>query len=256
MAAGGPLLAEENVEDVIAVPETLGRGADFLLTVHGDSMIEAGILDGDTIVVQRRDDARSGDVVVALVGDDESADEATVKTFYREGDGRVRLQPENSGARADLRRPRPDPRQGRGGVPEPAMSAAVTPLARTLDHELLALARGASLECLCCGEFVMRLRGVLRLPGVPLAARRRTGGAGGRPAARRLGGVVGASRRGHARETARFQGLHCACRPGGRGRLRPSEESPDTAGQDAGETPGGESRRKVEQRGDRRSYDR
>ena len=96
VAAGGPLLAEENVEDVIAVPETIARGADFLLTVHGDSMIEAGILDGDTIVVQRRDDARSGDVVVALVGDDESADEATVKTFYRDGDGRVRLQPENA----------------------------------------------------------------------------------------------------------------------------------------------------------------
>ena len=95
VAAGGPLLAEENVEDVVAVPETIGRG-DFLLTVHGDSMIEAGILDGDTIVVQRRDDARSGDVVVALVGDDESADEATVKTFYRDGDGRVRLQPENA----------------------------------------------------------------------------------------------------------------------------------------------------------------
>ena len=96
VAAGGPLLAEENVEDVIAVPEALGRGADFLLTVHGDSMIEAGILDGDTIVVQRRDDARSGDVVVALVGDDESADEATVKTFHREADGRIRLQPENA----------------------------------------------------------------------------------------------------------------------------------------------------------------
>ena len=96
VAAGGPLLAEENVEDHVFVPEPLGRGADFLLTVHGDSMIEAGILDGDTIVVQRRDDARTGDVVVALVGDDESADEATVKTFHREPDGRVRLQPENA----------------------------------------------------------------------------------------------------------------------------------------------------------------
>jgi repressor LexA len=96
VAAGGPLLAEENVEDVVAVPETIGRGADFLLTIHGDSMIEAGILDGDTIVVQRRDDARNGDVVVALVGDDESADEATVKTFHREVDGRIRLQPENA----------------------------------------------------------------------------------------------------------------------------------------------------------------
>lgn len=96
VAAGGPLLADENVEDVVTVPESLGRGADFLLTVHGDSMIEAGILDGDTIVVQRRDDARPGDVVVALVGDDESADEATVKTFHREPDGRIRLQPENA----------------------------------------------------------------------------------------------------------------------------------------------------------------
>jgi repressor LexA len=96
VAAGGPLLAEENIEDVVAVPESIGGGADFLLTVHGDSMIEAGILDGDTIVVQRRDDARNGDVVVALAGDDESTDEATVKTFYRETDGRVRLQPENS----------------------------------------------------------------------------------------------------------------------------------------------------------------
>ena len=96
VAAGGPLLAEENVEDVVAVPEAIGGRADFLLTIHGDSMIEAGILDGDTIVVQRRDDARNGDVVVALVGDDESADEATVKTFYREADGRIRLQPENS----------------------------------------------------------------------------------------------------------------------------------------------------------------
>jgi len=94
VAAGSPLLAEENVEEVVAVPETIGRGADFLLTIHGDSMVDAGILDGDTIVVQRRDDARNGEIVVALAGDDESADEATVKTFYRE-DGRVRLQPEN-----------------------------------------------------------------------------------------------------------------------------------------------------------------
>jgi repressor LexA len=96
VAAGSPLLAEENIEDVVAVPEPIGRGADFLLTIHGDSMIDAGILDGDTIVVQRRDDARNGDIVVALAGDDESADEATVKTFYREPDGRVRLQPENA----------------------------------------------------------------------------------------------------------------------------------------------------------------
>ncbi len=96
VAAGLPLLAEENVEDVVAVPEPIGRGADFLLTIHGDSMVDAGILDGDTIVVQRRDDASNGDIVVALAGDDESADEATVKTFHREADGRIRLQPENA----------------------------------------------------------------------------------------------------------------------------------------------------------------
>ena len=96
VAAGGPLLAEENVEDVIAVPESIGGSADFLLTVTGDSMIDAGILDGDTLVVQKRDDARNGEIVVALAGDDEGANEATVKTFYRENDGRIRLQPENS----------------------------------------------------------------------------------------------------------------------------------------------------------------
>jgi repressor LexA len=96
IAAGGPLLAEESVEDEIAVPEPLGRDADFLLRVTGDSMIEAGILDGDIVVVRKQSDARAGDVVVALVGDDEAADEATVKTFFREGDGRIRLQPANA----------------------------------------------------------------------------------------------------------------------------------------------------------------
>ncbi len=92
IAAGGPLLAEQNVEDHLAVPETL-RG-DFLLRVKGDSMINAGILEGDVVVVQRAQDARNGEIVVALAGDDESADEATVKRFFREN-GRVRLQPEN-----------------------------------------------------------------------------------------------------------------------------------------------------------------
>jgi repressor LexA len=96
IAAGGPILAEENVEDVIGVPEPLGRGADFLLTVKGDSMIEAGILEGDTLVVQRTDDARNGEIVVALAGDDESTDEATVRRLFREPNGRVRLQPENA----------------------------------------------------------------------------------------------------------------------------------------------------------------
>jgi repressor LexA len=96
IAAGGPLLAEEQIEEYVAMPDELTRGgADFLLRVKGDSMVEAGILDGDLVVVRKQDTASNGDVVVALAGDDESADEATVKTFYRE-DGRVRLQPENS----------------------------------------------------------------------------------------------------------------------------------------------------------------
>jgi repressor LexA len=95
IAAGGPLLAEQNIEDYLAVPEPLSRGGEeFLLRVKGDSMVNAGILDGDIVVVERRPDARNGDIVVALAGDDESADEATVKRFFRE-DGRVRLQPEN-----------------------------------------------------------------------------------------------------------------------------------------------------------------
>jgi repressor LexA len=93
IAAGGPLLAEQNVEDEIAVPETLH--GDFLLRVKGDSMIEAGILEGDLVVVRRAQDAKNGEIVVALAGDDESTDEATVKRFFREN-GRVRLQPENS----------------------------------------------------------------------------------------------------------------------------------------------------------------
>jgi repressor LexA len=92
IAAGGPLLADQNIEDHVAVPERLN--GDFLLRVKGDSMINAGILEGDLLVVQRAQDARNGDIVVALAGDDESADEATVKRFFRDG-ARVRLQPEN-----------------------------------------------------------------------------------------------------------------------------------------------------------------
>ena len=92
IAAGGPLLAEQNIEEYLPMPATT-RG-DFLLRVKGESMIGAGILDGDLVIVQRAQDARNGEIVVALAGDDESADEATVKTFYRESD-HIRLQPEN-----------------------------------------------------------------------------------------------------------------------------------------------------------------
>ena len=95
IAAGGPLLAEDNIEEYIALPAMLERGgADFLLRVKGESMVNAGILDGDIVVVRREQTAKDGDIVVALAGEDETGDEATVKRFFRE-DGRVRLQPEN-----------------------------------------------------------------------------------------------------------------------------------------------------------------
>jgi repressor LexA len=95
VAAGGPLLAEDNVEGYLAVPEPLSRGGEeFLLRVKGDSMINAGILDGDIAVVEQAQDAKNGDIVVALAGDDETTQEATLKRLFKE-DGRVRLQPEN-----------------------------------------------------------------------------------------------------------------------------------------------------------------
>ena len=93
IAAGGPMLAEENIEVYLPMPAS-AKG-DFLLRVKGESMIEAGILDGDLVIVQSAQDARNGEIVVALAGEDESTDEATVKTFYREGK-RIRLQPENA----------------------------------------------------------------------------------------------------------------------------------------------------------------
>ena len=96
IAAGAALLAEQNIEEYLAVPEPLARGGEeFILRVRGESMVNAGILDGDMLVVRRQSDARNGDIVVALAGDDESAEEATVKRFFREQDGGVRLQPEN-----------------------------------------------------------------------------------------------------------------------------------------------------------------
>ena len=96
IAAGGPLLAEENVADYVAVPEPLARGGgdEFLLRVQGDSMVNAGILQDDYLVVRQQRTAENGEIVAALVGADDSANEATVKRFFREP-GRVRLQPEN-----------------------------------------------------------------------------------------------------------------------------------------------------------------
>jgi repressor LexA len=94
IAAGTPILAEQNIEDSFPVPARfVGSGTTFMLTVRGESMIEAGIMDGDYILVEQQNTARNGDIVVAMVDGFES--EATVKTFYKEAD-HIRLQPENS----------------------------------------------------------------------------------------------------------------------------------------------------------------
>ncbi len=96
IAAGGPLLAEENIEDYVAVPEPLSRpeNDEFLLRIKGESMRDAGILDSDYVVVRRQSSAENGEIVAALVGADEAADEATVKRFFADGE-RIRLEPEN-----------------------------------------------------------------------------------------------------------------------------------------------------------------
>lgn len=90
VAAGTPILAEQNVEETLTLPTSIvGDASSFILRVRGESMINAGIFDGDYIVVKEQRDAHNGEIVVALIDDS-----ATVKTFYRERD-RVRLQPEN-----------------------------------------------------------------------------------------------------------------------------------------------------------------
>lgn len=90
VAAGVPVLAEQNVEETLRLPTAIvGDASSFVLRVRGESMINAGIFDGDYIVVKEQHDAHNGEIVVALIDDS-----ATVKTFYRERD-RVRLQPEN-----------------------------------------------------------------------------------------------------------------------------------------------------------------
>lgn len=86
-----PILAVENVTDTFPIPiDFVGNSDCFMLTVRGESMIEAGILDGDYILVKKQNNANNGEIVVALI-----EDEATVKTFYKEKD-HIRLQPENS----------------------------------------------------------------------------------------------------------------------------------------------------------------
>ena len=90
VAAGVPILAEQNIEDSLSLPTSIvGDASSFILRVRGESMINAGIFDGDYIVVKEQHEAHDGEIVVALIDDS-----ATVKTFYRERD-RIRLQPEN-----------------------------------------------------------------------------------------------------------------------------------------------------------------
>jgi len=90
VAAGSPILADENVEEYIEIPDVIGgEDGDYILRVRGESMIEAGIFDGDYLVVRQTPVASDGEIVVAMI-----EDEATVKRFFREA-GRIRLQPEN-----------------------------------------------------------------------------------------------------------------------------------------------------------------
>ncbi|HYP56039.1 MAG TPA: transcriptional repressor LexA [Solirubrobacterales bacterium] len=90
VAAGAPILAEENIEEYIEVPDVVGgEDGDYVLRVRGDSMVEAGIFEGDYVIVRPSDTADDGEIVVALIGD-----EATVKRYFRESD-HIRLQPEN-----------------------------------------------------------------------------------------------------------------------------------------------------------------
>lgn len=93
IAAGTPILAEQNIEDTFPIPAAYaGKDINYMLRVRGESMIEVGIMDGDLILVQKTETARNGEIVVAMIDGFES--EATVKTFYNEGD-HIRLQPEN-----------------------------------------------------------------------------------------------------------------------------------------------------------------
>ena len=95
VAAGQPILAEENIEEYVEVsPLAGGDGGDFVLEVRGDSMKNAGILDGDTVVVRKQATATDGDIVVAIVGEADAEAEATVKRYFRERD-HIRLEPEN-----------------------------------------------------------------------------------------------------------------------------------------------------------------
>ena len=113
VAAGEPILAEENIEEYLEIPDVIGgEDGDYILRVRGESMKDAGILEGDYVIVRPSDDADNGEIVVALIGD-----EATVKRIYRESD-HVRLQPENEAMEPIRTARRAGARQGRGSLQE------------------------------------------------------------------------------------------------------------------------------------------
>ena len=159
VAAGTGLVADQQVEDMVAVPDQLCADADFLLTVKGESMINAGILPGDFVVVRKQDDARNGEIVVALVGDED----ATVKRFFRES------RPRSAAARerrdgAHVPRAGSHPGHRQGGAAK-AMTGALTvgeAFGPTLDEVILAALSGArrparSAVCPVCGGTMRRL---------------------------------------------------------------------------------------------------
>ena len=154
------------------MPEPCSRGGEeFVLRVKGDSMVQAGILDGDYVVVRRQQTRATATSSSRSPAQDEVADEATVKRLFREN-GRVRLQPENDALEPIYA----DHVQLLGkvvGVFRRGVSGGA--FNRTLDQELLALERGASLECLVCGEFVLKHPAAVRCPecGSSLSSRGR-----------------------------------------------------------------------------------
>ncbi len=119
VAAGQPILAAENIEQTLPLPAEFAGESTFILRVRGDSMIDAGILEGDFAVVRQQNTAANGDIVVAMIDDG-----ATVKRFYREAD-RIRLQPENSIHGPDLRARRRRAWEGRRALPAHLAGASV-----------------------------------------------------------------------------------------------------------------------------------
>ena len=181
---------------------------DFLLRVKGESMIDAGILDGDLVIVQRAQDARNGEIVVALAGDDEALDEATVKTFYREqGPHPAPARELDAWSRSTRRTCR--------------SSAASSGSSGSCSHERRAPAPDAR-----PGAHRPAARRVARMPDL-----RRVRDARARRVCSAPSAAASLPTRVRSWQALRFQR-----RPGDRGRLfrRPVEESPDTAGQDAG----------------------